>query len=729
MYNKFGSDTMVAQVLVGLKTTHIDQTFSYIVPDSILNEISIGSRVLVPFGRQKLEGFVIALDDNIDSEYKLKEIIDLIDLKPILSNELLNLGKWMQKKTLCTLITAYQTMLPTFMKAGNSVKKTTKKVAYLRFISDDNVTSLKQREILSLFKDKDILKSEASKISQSALKTLLLHHNIEEYCVEINRRLINNNELEEKRKLTQEQSMVYNAVSNSFDKFTPFLLHGVTGSGKTEVYLHLIYDILNQNKEALVLVPEISLTPQFISIFEKRFGSKIAVLHSGLSAGEKYDEWNRIVKGEAKIVIGARSAVFAPLTNIGIIIVDEEHSTTYKQENHPKYHAIDVALYRSKHHNCPIVLGSATPSLESYTRAKTEIYKLLEMKERVNHNLPQVHLIDMKQEIRNKAPILSRMLKNKIEDRIKNGEQVMLLLNRRGFSTSIICKNCGFTHKCPNCDIPLIYHKKEDNMTCHYCGYKVPKLKECPGCHNKELSSMGMGTEKLEQYVNSNIEGAKVIRMDNDTTSKKGAHESIIKAFGNGEYNILIGTQMIAKGLDFPNVTLVGVVSADSSLALPDFRSSERTFELLCQVAGRSGRGDKVGEVVIQGFNIDHYSIIAASNHDYETFYKEEMSIRKKLKYSPYYNVSVIGLKGRDYNYVFNEAKKIETHLRKELEDTIILGPSSALIPKINNIYNVQIILKYKKSEKVLEQFKFVQNMYRKNNKVQLDIDCSPIHL
>lgn len=729
MYNKFGSDTMVAQVLVGLKTTHIDQTFSYIVPDFILDKISIGSRVLVPFGKQKLEGFVVALDDQFDSEYKLKEIIDLIDLKPILSSELLNLGKWMQKKTLCTLITAYQTMLPTFMKAGNSVKKTTKTVAYLRFINDDNVTSSKQKEILSLFKGQDILKSEASKISKSSLKTLLLHHNIEEYNVEVNRRLILNSELEEKKELTKEQKIVYDTISNSFDKFAPFLLHGVTGSGKTEVYLHLICDVLNKNKEALVLVPEISLTPQFISIFEKRFGSKVAVLHSGLSAGEKYDEWNRIVKKEAKIVIGARSAVFAPLTNIGIIIVDEEHSTTYKQENHPKYHATDVAIYRSKNHNCPIVLGSATPSLESYTRAKTGIYKLLEMKERVNHSLPTVHLIDMKQELRNKAPILSRMLKNKIEDRIKNGEQVMLLLNRRGFSTSIICKNCGFTHKCPNCDIPLIYHKKEDNMTCHYCGYKVPKLKKCPACHNKELSSMGMGTEKLEQYVTSNIEGAKVIRMDNDTTSKKGAHASIIKSFSKGEYNILIGTQMIAKGLDFPNVTLVGVVSADSSLALPDFRSSERTFELLCQVAGRSGRGDKVGEVVIQGFNIDHYSIIAASNHDYETFYKEEMSIRKKLKYSPYYNVSVIGLKGRDYNYVFNEAKKIETHLRKELEDTIILGPSAALLPKVNNIYNVQIILKYKKSEKVLEQFKFVQNMYRKNNKVQLDIDCSPIHL
>lgn len=729
MYNEFGSDTMVAQVLVGLKTTHIDQTFSYIIPDSILDKISVGSRVLVPFGRQKLEGFVISLDSEFHSDYKLKEILELIDEEPVLSNELLSLGKWLRKKTLCTLVTAYQTMLPTFMKAGNSLKTTNKMVTYLRLITKDGVTSSKQQEVLSLFHGFDVLKSEAMKVSSSAVKTLIAHCNIEEYSVQANRRSNSFMELEEKKNLTKEQENAYTLISNSFFKFSPFLLHGVTGSGKTEVYLQLIDSILKQGKEALVLVPEISLTPQFISIFERRFGALVAVLHSGLSAGEKYDEWRRIVRGEAKIVIGARSAVFAPLTNIGIIIVDEEHSTTYKQENHPRYHAIDVALTRGKYYQCPVILGSATPSLESYTRAKAGVYGLVEMKERVNHNLPNVHLIDMKQELRHGAPVLSRMLKDKIEERIARGEQVMLLLNRRGFSTSVICKNCGFTHKCPNCDIPLIYHKKDENMTCHYCGYRVSKLRECPICHNKELSSMGMGTEKLEQYVTSKIEGAKVIRMDNDTTSRKGAHEAIISAFGRGEYNILIGTQMIAKGLDFPNVTLVGVVSADSSLGIPDFRSSERTFELLCQVAGRAGRGEKVGEVIIQGFNIDHYSIVDASHHDYISFYNHEMAIRKRLKYSPYYNVSVIGLKGKDYDYVNTEAMKIASHLRKELMDVIVLGPSAALIPKINNIYNIQIILKYKKSEKVMEQFYFVQDMYRKNARIQVDIDCSPIHL
>lgn len=720
---------MVAQVLIGLKTTHIAQTFSYIVPTFMLDEISVGSRVLVPFGRQKLEGFVMSLSSEFNDDYKLKEIIELIDEEPVLSTELLDLGKWISKKTLCTLVTAYQTMLPTFLKAGNSLKTTNKKVTYLKLINKTGVTSTKQQEILDLFNGSDILKSEALKVSKSAVKLLLERNNIEEYSVEINRRVQKNTELDVKKELTNEQRKAYEKVYNSINEFSPFLLHGVTGSGKTEVYLQLIEEILKQGKESLVLVPEISLTPQFISIFERRFGDMVAVLHSGLSNGEKYDEWKRIVRGEAKIVIGARSAIFAPLTNIGIIIVDEEHSTTYKQENHPRYHAIDVAIYRAKHYNCPVVLGSATPSLESYTRAKAGIYVLIEMKERVNHNLPVVHLIDMKKEIRHGASVLSRTLQNKIEDRIARGEQVMLLLNRRGFSTSVMCKNCGFTHKCPNCDIPLIYHKRDESMICHYCGYKVPKLRGCPTCHNKELSSMGMGTEKLEQYVSSKIKGSKVLRMDNDTTSKKGAHEAIISSFGSGEYNILIGTQMIAKGLDFPNVTLVGVVSADASLGIPDFRSSERTFELLCQVAGRAGRGTKVGEVIIQGFNIDHYSIVDASNHDYLSFYNHEMSIRKALKYSPYYNVSVISLKGKDYEYVNNEATKISSHLRNELNDVIILGPSSALMPKVNNVYNIQIILKYKKSEKVIEQFKFVQDMYRKNNRVQVDIDCSPIHL
>lgn len=728
--DKVGGDTMVAQVLVAVKTTHIDQTFSYIVPNDMEDKIQVGVRVFVPFGRQKLEGFVLSLDNDYETDYVMKEILELVDVEPVLSPELLALGKWMQQKTLCTLITAYQTMLPSFMKAGNSEKTTTKSITYLRFVHDGGVTSTKQREVLALFKGgHDILKSDATKVSISAVKTLIAHHNIEEYSKEVGRRVISSAMLESKKTLTEEQMSVYEEVLNSLETFTPFLLHGVTGSGKTEVYLQLIERVLQDGKEALVLVPEISLTPQFISIFERRFGSLIAVLHSGLSMGEKYDEWRRTLRGEAKIVIGARSAIFAPLTNLGIIIIDEEHSTTYKQENHPRYHAIDVAIMRAKYNKCPIILGSATPSLESYTRAKTGVYHLLEMKHRVNKHLPKVHLIDMKKEIRKGYSILSKILISMIEERILRGEQVMLLLNRRGFSTSIICKNCGFTHKCPNCDIPLIYHKKDEAMVCHYCGYKVPKLNVCPTCHTKELSSMGMGTEKLEQYVCTTIKDAKVLRMDNDTTSKKGAHSSIISAFGRGEYNILIGTQMIAKGLDFPNVTLVGVVSADSSLMIPDFRSSERTFELLCQVAGRAGRGDKVGEVVIQGFNIDHYSIVDASTHDYSSFYVHEMQIRKALKYSPYYNVSVIQLKGREYDFLSNEADKIASHIRKELADVTVLGPSAASMPKINNIYNIQIILKYKKSEKVLQQFAFIQDMYRQNHKLQVDIDVAPLHL
>lgn len=720
---------MVAQVLVAIKTTHIDKTFSYLVSRDMEDSIQVGCRVLVPFGKQKLEGFVLSLSDEVESEYPLKSILELRDIEPVLSEELLELGKWMGQKTLCNLITAYQTMLPSFMKASTKKRVGSKYVTYLRLIHTDAVTSEKQRKIIELFKNNtEVLKSSATEISLSAVKTLLAHGNIEEIQKEVSR-VTTIEKSDTKKDLSKEQEVAVHEITTSLTNFKPFLLHGVTGSGKTEVYLQVIEQVLNEGKEALVLVPEISLTPQFISVFSKRFGSMVATLHSRLSDGEKYDEWNRVIRGEAKIVIGARSAIFAPLKNLGIIVVDEEHSTTYKQENHPRYHAIDVALKRARYCNIPIVLGSATPSLESYTRAKSGIYKLLEMKERISTHLPKVELVDMKKEIRHGARVLSRILKLKMEERIQNGEQILLLLNRRGYSTSILCKNCGFTHKCPNCDIPLIYHKKKNAMICHYCGYKVPKLLTCPVCHEKGLTDMGMGTEKLEQYVIDNVVGAKVLRMDNDTTTKKGSHSFIIDSFEKQKYNVLIGTQMIAKGLDFPNVTLVGVISADASLMLPDYRSSERTFELLCQVAGRSGRGTKEGEVIIQGFNVDHYSIVDASHHDYYNFYLHEMALRKKLKYTPYFNVSVVKIRGKLYDLVMQEAEKIATHLRSQLTEVIILGPTAAALPKLNNLYYAQVILKYKKSEKVFEQFRFIQEMYRKNAKIQIDIDASPIHL
>ena len=586
---------MQAEVLVELKAKNIDKTFSYNIPDNLKEEVKIGIRVTVPFGKQILEGFVLNIKKIEDLDYKLKDIISVIDKEPILNEELLLLGKYISKKTVCNLICAFQTMLPSALKAKKGFEVPKRYITYIEIIGDtNNLKSAKQKEIIDYLKDhKNVTKKTLTNISSSALKSL-----------------INNN-------------------------------------------------ILKEKKEAIVLVPEISLTPQLVSNFKKRFGGSIAILHSNLSNGEKYDEWRKIERKEVSIVIGARSAIFAPFTNIGLIVLDEEHSDTYKQDNNPKYDAIDIAIKRAKTYNCPIILGSATPSIESYTRASMGIYELCEMKNRVNNNLPLVTLVDMKNEIRKHNTILSQILKEKIEEKINKGEQVILLLNRRGYSTITMCKSCGYVDKCPNCDIPLIYHKSSNTVRCHYCGYGKSKLISCPECKSEDLNDLGMGTEKLEQYIKDTFPKSKVIRMDNDTTSKKGSHQKIIEAFSNLEYNILIGTQMVAKGLDFPKVTLVGVINGDSSLNIPDFRSAERTFQLLNQVAGRAGRSDLKGEVIIQGFNIDNYSIKKASIHDYIGFYTEEMKLRKLLKYSPFYNLCLIKIKAKDYNIGLEEGKKI----------------------------------------------------------------------
>lgn len=710
---------MVAEVLVEIEK--LDKTFTYLIPSNL--NIQIGIRVLVPFGRQKLEGFVVAIKDEIPSEYKLKEIIEVIDDSPILNNELLKLGKYLSKKTLCTLTSAYQTMLPSALKAKVNTKINKKTVLYIKKIKEYTPVTEKEEIILNLLSNKDISLKEANSISSYVVNKLIDKGIIEKYEKEVYRLEEEIGKQDKEKKLTEEQKMVISKIN--LNSFKPYLLHGVTGSGKTEVYMQLIKKVINKNKQALVLVPEISLTPQLVETFKKRFGNDIAILHSHLSKGEKYDEWRRIVRKEVNIVIGARSAVFAPLTNVGIIIIDEEHSNTYKQENNPRYNAIDIGLYRAKFYNCPIVLGSATPSIESYTRAKTNIYELLEMKNRVNNNLPKVTLVDMKEEIRKKNNIFSQLLKDKINEKLNNNEQVIILLNRRGYTTITTCNNCGFTHKCPNCDIPLTYHLKSKKMVCHYCNYETNKLFKCPNCGSTDIKERGMGTEKLEEEITKEFSKAKVVRMDVDTTRTKQAHKKIITDFENEKYNILIGTQMIAKGLDFPKVTLVGVINGDATLNIPDFRSGERTFQLLNQVAGRAGRSSLLGEVIIQGFNTDHYSLICAKNHDYLSFYNEEMKIRKILKYPPFYNLCLIKIQGINATKCEEESNKIITYLKNNLKDEIILGPTTAMIPKVNNIYHYQIIIKYKDTKKIYQYLKFINDKYA-NNKITVGIDFNP---
>jgi len=712
---------MVINVLVEIRK--IDKTFSYLVPKNLEKNIEIGKRCIVPFGNKTLEGFIVGYN-NEKLDYKLKEIISITDDNPVLNSELLELGSYISKKTLSTKINAYQTMLPTALKAKKDTIIKEKKVLFIRKIKDYNPISEKEKILYDLISINDISLKEANEISTYTVNKLIKNGIIEKYEKEVyrlNESIVIENDNKE---LTSEQKSVIDKVN--LNNFKPYLLHGVTGSGKTEVYIQLIKKVIEKNRKAILLVPEISLTPQIVEKFKKRFGN-VAILHSGLSNGEKYDEWRKIERGEVNIVIGARSAIFAPLSNIGIIIIDEEHSDTYKQENSPMYNAIDIALYRSKTHNCPLILGSATPSIESYTRANNGIYELLEMKNRVNNNMPKITLVDMKEEIKNKNRILSKILKDKIKDRLEKKEQIIILLNRRGYTTITTCSNCGYTHKCPKCDIPLTYHLKTSKMHCHYCNYETNKLYSCPVCKSTDINERGMGTEKLELEIKKEFENARVVRMDVDTTRNKNSHKKIINDFEEFKYDILVGTQMIAKGLDFPKVTLVGVINADSSLTIPDFRSAERTFQLLNQVSGRSGRSDLKGEVIIQAFNIEHYSLIYSKKNDYLSFYNKEMNIRKLLKYPPFYNLCLIKIQGADNKKCEIECEKIYKYLKDNIND-IILGPSASVIPKINNIYYYQIIIKYKDTKKIYKHLKYINELYTSNN-IKVTIDFNPTRI
>ena len=726
---------MYAKVIVEIGVKNVDREFVYIVPDRFRDIIKIGSRVKVSFGKMIIEGFVLDLFDNYKEDYELKEIIEVIDLEPILNKEMLELGKKIQEYTLCSLISAYQVMLPKALKASVKTNINTKQNRYLVLNKSENVIRDyldtckydKQKELLNeLLINKKILVTSLN----STINTLLKKELVKFIYEEDYRYKFDKISCDKKVILNEEQKYAVEKVISNLDKSITYLLYGVTGSGKTEVYMNIISKVIDKNKKAIMLVPEISLTPQIVSRFVNRFGSQVAILHSGLSDTERYDEYRKIKEGKVSIVVGARSAIFAPFSDIGVIIIDEEHTATYKQENHPRYHARDIAILRSKYHNCPVILGSATPSLESFARALNKNYELLTLKKRANNMvLPKVNVVDMKDEVKKGNFTFSELLVDKINEKISKGEQVILLLNRRGYSSMIRCSNCGEVEKCPRCDISLTYHKSSDSLRCHYCNYTKKAPSECVKCGSKDIKGIGLGTEKLEQEIIDKFK-ARVIRMDADTTLKKGMHEKIIKDFGEGKYDILLGTQMIAKGLDFPKVTLVGVINADISLCVPDFRSSERTFQLLSQVAGRAGRGEYPGEVIIQTYNSEHYSIVYAKEHNYLDFYKEEMKIRKALNYSPYYFITLVKISCKDYEEGFKNANKIGEYLRKNLEsDTIILGPTMASMFKVNNIYNYQCIIKYKKDVKLKEVLKYIDEFYKNISDVNVEIDVDPIRL
>ncbi len=718
---------MTVNVLVELSNRNIDKTFTYSVPKSLENDIKKGVRVKVPFGKQKLEGYIIDINKPLQDD--LKDILEVVDKEIILTDELMNLGLFIKEKTLCTLISAYQTMFPKALKAQN---KTNINKAYIKYyellISKDEIDNIKLndngRRIVNEIINGNNTRDSLIKISESSIKTLLSKNIIEEKKKE-KYRLDNSKSYNyPKFKLNDEQTNAVNVVMNSDDQV--YLLHGITGSGKTEVYIEIIERMLKLNKTAIVLVPEISLTPQMVERFKSRFNDSIAILHSRLSEGEKYDEYRKISNGLVNIVIGARSAIFAPLKNIGIIIIDEEHTTTYKQESNPKYNAIDIAIERAKNHNAKVLLGSATPSLESYSRTIAKKYHLIELNKRANNkDLPEVTIVDMNKE-KKKGSYFSKALIDKINEKLSLNEQIILLLNRRGYASFVTCSSCGYVSKCPNCDVTLTYHKSSDMERCHYCGYATKRHEICPECHENSVKNLGVGTEKIEEELNK-IFNARVVRMDFDTTSTKGAHEKIITAFKNHEYDILLGTQMIAKGLDFPLVTLVGVINADTSLMIPNFRSSEYTFDLLSQVAGRCGRSEKQGSVIIQTFNPNHYAISLAKTQDYKLFFKNEMMIRRKLNYPPYCYIVSIKVIGNDYDYLKIESNVIANKIRDNLKNSEILGPSIGSIFKVKNEYHFGITIKYKKEDNLYPYLKKLLEYYKTNTKIKLDIDFNPL--
>ena len=723
---------MYAHVLVEYNVKNLDKTFTYKIGKELQDKIKVGMKVKVPFNNTKINGFVVAITDSCDFS-EVKEVSKIVDEDLILNEELLELGKYLQSKTLCSLISAYQTMLPSSLKIKDQKHKYVKYETYLYLNSSTNIKEYINKNsryknqiklLTDLLNKKEVLKKD---YNSSSVQTFLKKTRISSKTVQLHRININN-KIKSHQKLTAEQDKVFKTVKAHLNEAQTYLLYGITGSGKTEVYIHLIAEVIKNKKKALLLVPEITLSAQIVKRFYELFGSKVAIFHSALSDGEKYDEYSKIMHNEIDVVVGTRSAIFAPIKHLGIIIIDEEHSQTYKQENMPRYHTLDMALFRSKYNNIPLILGSATPSLESMARAQKGVYKLLTLQKRIgNSTLPHITMVNMQEEMQKRNMIFSDLLINKIKTRLINKEQTILLLNRRGHSTIVTCQNCGFTYKCPHCEISLTYHKTTSNLRCHYCGYTIFKPQVCPECQEEALNYYGIGTEKLEAELKKQFPTARIVRMDVDTTSKKGSQEKIITSFLNQEYDILLGTQMISKGLDFPKVTLVGIISADTSLNMPDFRAFEKTFSLLTQTAGRAGRASNNGEVIIQSFDPNNPIFEFIKNNDYDGFYRSEMIKRHTLDYPPYYYLVSLRVTSASYDDASSEANRAASYLRKNLnKNTIILGPTTASIFRLNNIYRFQIIIKYKYDDNLLSVLKQLDEMYILNRKVNLEIDLSP---
>lgn len=703
---------MVAEVIIDTSVKSLNKTFDYEIPTDLSDKVIVGSRVFVPFGNQKNleEGIVVKIKEM--SEYKVKEIKGL--QKEQIKSEYISLAKWMSYRYFCNIAECLKLMLP----PGRTTKDITKRVNEktvncfeinksedeIREALDKNlIRSEKQKNVLeyllnngkSTMSDIQLFNDASLAVVNSLVKKGFVRKEIEKVSRNpfVHKIGVKSVDLE----LTNEQQLAYNSIKNSGE----YLLYGITGSGKTEIYLQLIQKMIKQGKSSIMLVPEISLTPQTIDRFIARFGEEeIAVLHSKLSTGERFDEWNKIKDGKAKIIIGARSAIFAPAQNLGLIVIDEEHDESYQSEASPRYDSIEVAEYLCNKFNIPLVLGSATPSMREFYKAKMGKINLLTLSQRANNStLPKVEIVDLRDELANgNKTMISCKLQEEIKKNIETKKQTILYFNRRGFSSFLMCQDCGHTFKCDRCDITLTYHKVENKLKCHYCGeeYQIPR--ECPQCGSKNIKYIGAGTQKLEEQIKEMFPMASTIRMDIDTVSKKNSHEIILDKFRQENINILIGTQMVVKGHHFPNVTLVGAIFADTSLNIGDFRANERTFQTLTQVAGRAGRGNDEGRVIIQTFNPENYAIQYSKTQNYDLFYSTEIGIRKQLKYPPFCDIIAIALTGNNEKNLVTFSKNIHMYLRdrviKEKFGVLLYSPVQCPIYKIKDKYRMRILIK-----------------------------------